>query len=206
MSLRATPREHRRRAQEDVNRYRELRDTDRAIRKIVSRISLKTTSKEMEALHNRLFELESKKADVQAKITQDEVSWSQAEAKKKQRLAIATLFLYEHNSRVVFAAGISAAAFAVECFAQGLAVAATSWSTMLVASFAAVVALDNLLVRVRIKRRLFGGTEYEAREIVAFILRNSGDLGDGGGSRRIFDPIESEESLISEGYEVGSRA
>jgi hypothetical protein len=131
---------------------------------------------------------------------------TQAARREKQRQAIATLFVSEHNSRLLFVSGLSASAFAVECFARGLTEGATNWATVLAISFAAAVALDNLLLRFRIKRHLFGGTEYEAREIVRFILRHSDNFDEGEGPRRIFDSIESEASLISEGWGIGANA
>lgn len=88
------------------------------------------------------------------------------EIRKKQRQSIAGLFVNKHNSWLVVVSGVSVCALAVEGFIQGFTTMTTSWSTLLVISFVAVVALDNLLLRYRASRGLFGNTEFDAREII----------------------------------------
>jgi hypothetical protein len=141
-------------------------------------------------------------SSIDTKITQVALQ----ELRQTRRQSISALMINERKSKLVIVSIVSAIALIGEGVVDGFSTIITSWSTLLVIGFAALVFLDNLLLRFRAQRGIFGNTEHEAREIIAFILRNADSLDDGDGTRRIFDPEQSEESLIMEGYGVGAHA
>jgi hypothetical protein len=126
------------------------------------------------------------------------------ELRQTQRQSISALLINERTSKLVVVSIVLAVALISEGVVDGFAMMIKSWSTLLVIGFGVLVFVDNLLLRFRARRGMFGNTEYEAREIIAFILRNADSLDDGDSPRRIFDPEQSEESLIMEGYGVGA--
>jgi hypothetical protein len=124
--------------------------------------------------------------------------------RERQNQSISRLLINERKINLVIVGISSAFVLISEGFIEGFAKMITSWSTLLVVVFAALVFLDNLLLRFRARQGMFGNTEHEAREIIAFILRNADNLDDGDSERRIFDLEQSEESIIMEGYGVGA--
>jgi hypothetical protein len=121
-------------------------------------------------------------------------------SKTKTRLSVTALLARQKSRGLTVSAMSAVIIFFMGWFEYGVTSALGNWAMVLSLCFLLCVLVDNVLLYYRIANGYFGNTELEAREIVAYILRNSESFNDDGGGFRIFDPAQTEKQVAEDLY------
>lgn len=122
-----------------------------------------------------------------------------------KRLSLTSLFVQDRFRNNLLAYVVLAALFTFELFEDGLNYYNLAFYSLIFA-YGLILFLDGYLLVYRVKRGFYGNNELEARELIAYILRNSDKFDDGEGHRRIFDPAEPESTLAEKILPFGQEA
>lgn len=122
-----------------------------------------------------------------------------------KRLSVTSLFIRDRFRRNVITYVLLGSALAAGASEHGFSLSELSFD-ILVLTYALILLIDELLLAYRVRRGFYANNEYEARELIAYILQNSDKLDDDDGHRRIFDPAESETTLVEKIIPFGLEA
>jgi hypothetical protein len=122
-----------------------------------------------------------------------------------KRLSVTSLFIKDRLRDSVLSYTVLAIILIVGLFGDTFSVSGLAFDVFVLA-YALIILLDGMFLAYRVRRGFYGNNESEARELIAYILRNSDKLDDGDGSRRIFDPAEPETTLAAKVIPLGLEA